>query len=294
MPNSGDNLPYLFAETGDLKLHLVKIAYSAFYFALTFILLSYFDHVIAAINARILGYHPVFNYDVLKNLSPTSGWSPKRIAFVYLSGPLLGLIISWISAFGYNLAGVAHSHLKLFLYWLSLNGFVLFFSYLITGILSFSNYTSIFFTGFSLWFNWLFWDNTAITMLLIILSGVFGIFYPFFFWRQTLRNGYSGRLLEQQFGRVISFINTAVLPVLTGSLIILGATLPMNWQYQLIRLACVLITLLIILLWIAIFRFAPVKVRKGGIEYYSPVFLLIGIGVLLLLARLVLSWQISL
>lgn len=145
----------IFTDVEDLPRHTLNIFYSAFYFALTFVFLTYLSYAVVAINASILGYAPYLTFNGVDNLAQTTGWSIKRIAFVYLSAPLSGLAISVLSYYWYVGTNHKKSHLQQLFFWLSLNGFVLFYSYLLTGLLSVGEYSSRYFTGFVAFLSWL-------------------------------------------------------------------------------------------------------------------------------------------
>lgn len=283
-------LSNIFTDVEDLPKHFLNILYSAFYFALTFVLLTYLSYAFVAINAKILGYSPYLTLNGVDNLAQTFGWSIKRIAFVYLAAPFSGLAISILSYYLYIGTDHKKSHLQQFFFWLSLNGFVLFYSYLLTGLLSVGNYSSRYFTGFVAFFSWLEWGNVAIYGILILLLIVF-VFYAHRYAWPILKSSYSTRLLKRTNGRTLVFFNLVVLPFLFGAVIVFAATFPMDFMYQIVRLFSYGIVFLI-MMWSISDRNQKVgKIKKGGIKYLPPYLLLIFVGALVVLCRLVLSHQ---
>lgn len=279
-------------DVDDPAKHIVKVLYSAFYFAVTFILLNYLGYLAQAINAWYLDYNPVFNYNGVEELY-NGGWSTKRIAFVFLAAPLIGLFTSLIAFYWY--LGVDHkrSHLQQFYFWLSLNGFMLFFSYLVTGTLAVGDYNSRFFTGFVAVFTWLEWKETVIYVVLLVLAMLF-VFYGRRYSMPILKSSYSIQLLKRSNGRGIVFLNSVVFPYLIGSLMVFAVTYPHDLVYFAIRVCCYVIVFLIMYWGISNRSRKVGKVKKGGLKYASPIWLVLLFLILFAGGRYFLGWEISL
>lgn len=266
--------PDIFADVENKAEHLTKIMWSAFYFALSYILLSYLSYAVQALNASLLDYPVLFSFDGIKISEGISPWTLKRIAFVFLAPPLFGLFTSIAAAIAYNNTSFNYSHLKLFFYWLCINGFALFYSYFFTGILSFGTYNSKYFTGFAAFFAWLHLDGGTVAALLIGLATLTA-FYALTFGRKTLSQSYSGNLLEHEHGRTVIFINVVVLPFTIGTAFLLAATYPLDFNYQIVRLFCYPIIFAMTFLWLQMNRHAPCVIKKGGIEHRAFYLLLL-------------------
>lgn len=280
--------PGIFADVEYKAEHLTKIMWSAFYFALSYILLSYLSYAVQAANAALLDYDVLFSYNGVKISGGTSPWSLKRIAVVFLAPPLFGLFTSFAAAIAYNNTTFNYSHLKLLFYWFCINGFALFYSYFFTGIITFGDYNSKYFTGFAAFFAWLHLEKNSVTVLLLMFAVLFG-FYSLTFGRKTLSQSYSTELLEREQGRSIVFINVLVLPFIIGTTLILAATYPMDFNYQIIRLFCYPIIFAMIFIWLQVNRHAACIIKKGGIEH-KAVYLLVPLILSLLgLSKFILS-----
>lgn len=233
----------LFADVSNPGKHLVKILWSGFYFALAFILINYFHHFITASCAALLEHDPVFSYNGVKPIAAAaSPWTIKRVAFIYLTAPLVCLLISaGITLLLFN--SYSNSHLSLFLFWLGLNAFALFYSYFFSGILGSGKYTSIFYTGFALWLSWFYLGSKSITVIMILFIIIFS-FASLLFAPLAMKFNYSSQLLKTIKGRRIIFINTVLLPFMTGAAIVLFITYPLDKAYTIVRLASISVILL--------------------------------------------------
>ena len=284
----------LFAEIDSPAKHLVKILWSGFYFALAFILINYFDHFITSLCAALLDHDPVFSYNGVKPIAASaSPWTLKRVAFIYLTAPLICLFIS--SALLLLLyKSYSNSHLSLFLFWLSLNAFALFYSYFFTGIFGAGKFTSIFFTGFSLFLSWFYFSSGTIILLLVLL-GLFFSVASIAFAPVAMKYNYSSRLLKTKEGRTVLFVNTVLFPVIAGITIIELATYPLDLAYTFVRFCS--ISILLIVLFLAMLRIkksSSAITQNGGIRYISPLYLLVAIALLAFTVRYGLTNLISL
>jgi hypothetical protein len=286
--------PGIFADVNNIGSHLVKILWSGFYFALAFILINYFDHFITAFFAALLEHKPSFSYDGVKPIAAAaSPWTLKRVAFIYLSAPLIcffisaGLIILLYKSY-------SNSHLSLFLFWLGFNAFALFYSYFFTGILGAGKYTSIFYTGFSLFLSWFYFSSGTIMFLMVLFIFLFSIaslaFAPI-----AMKYSYSSRLLKTRQGRIMIFINTVLFPFAAGIAIVELTTYPLNLAYTLVRFCSISILLIVLSLgMMRIKKSSSAIIQNGGIRYVSPLYLLGAITLLALTVRYGLTNLISL
>lgn len=275
----------LFAEIDSPAKHLVKILWSGFYFALAFILINYFHHFITSLCAALLDHHPVFSYNGVKPIAASaSPWTLKRVAFIYLTAPLISLFIS-AALLLLLYKSYSNSHLSLFLFWLSLNAFALFYSYFFTGIFGAGKYNSIFFTGFSLFLSWFYFSSGTIILLLVLL-GLFFSVASIAFAPVAMKYNYSSRLLKTKEGRTALFVNTVLFPVIAGITIVELTTYPLDLAYTLVRFCS--ISILLIVLFLAMLRIkksSSAITQNGGIRYVSPLFLLAAIALLALTVR---------
>ena len=281
-------LSNLLADVDNPSEHLVKILYSSFYFAFTSILLTYLGYLALALNAAYLGYEPSLSFDGVEGLTDTRGWSVKRIAFVYLAPPLIGLLASIFGHYKYSVTDHKKSHWQNFYFWLSVNGFVLFYSYLASGLIAVGNFNSKYFVGFVSFFSWLKWDNKLITAVLLLLCLAFAFYARRYGWPVT-KSFYSRKLLKKRVGRNIMFVNIVVLPWLIGTLLVSAATFPMDLLFFAIRTCCYVVVFLMILWRINNKRKKVGKIIRGGMTYRSPLLWLVLVAFLVVLSRTLLT-----
>lgn len=277
----------IFAGVENKREHLVKILWSGFYFALSYIIISYLSYLLQAFNASVLGYDAAFSFDGIKITGGTDPWSLKRVAFVFLTPPLFGILTSIAGSIAFASTNFNKSHLKLFFYWLAMNGFVFFYSYFFTGILSFGLYNSKYFTGFAVFLAWLYLERGTISILLLILAGIFTL-YAFVFGTKTLSLNYSTSLYERRYGRSIVFINVVLLPFIVGVSLLTVTTYPMDFNYNIIRLLSYPIIFFIVFIWLKLNLHNFPIIKKEGIAYRS-FFLLAMLSGILVAARIVLG-----
>lgn len=284
----------LFADIDSPGPHLVKILWSGFYFALAFILINYFDHFVTSLCASLLDHKPVFSYNGVKPIAAAaSPWTLKRVAFIYLTAPLICLLIS-VGLIILLYKSYSNSHLSLFLFWLSLNAFALFYSYFFTGILGAGKYTSIFYTGFSLFLSWCYLGSGTIMFLMVVFSLLFS-FAAIAYAPVAMKYNYSSRLIKSRKGRIIIYVHLVLFPFLAGITIVELITYPLDLAYTFIRLCS--ISILLIVVFLAMLRMkknSSAINQKGGIRYISPLYLSVAIALLALTVRYGLTNLISL
>ena len=202
------------------KIQVSRWLWSALYFAITFILLNYTSHFWSSINAWQIGFNPSFSYNGMDRILPSAGWSAKRIAFVYLAPPLWGLFSSAVGYIGFSKTSGLKTHLRTFFFWHSFNGFLLYFSYLITGILSGVDYASDFFTGFAGFYTWLEWPKSTIIGI-IVFQIITGLALSLIFPPLILKLNHSRKINLQRSGKWIVLVNVFLIPTLLGSMLVL-------------------------------------------------------------------------
>lgn len=268
-----------FKGVENRKEHLVKIGYSATYFAITFILLGYTAHAWSTSNAWDIGLRPAFSYNGMESLVGTNGWSVNRIAWVYLAPPLWGILVSIFALIAFSAVEGRNVHTRTLLFWLAVNGYLLYFSYVITGILSGQDYGSQFFTGFVAFYAWLLWGKAKIFGVLAI-QAILSLLYSILFSKGIFQLNYS-RLLAAKtiIGKQIIFIHIFALPVMLGIIFIILSTFPMDFKYQLVRFTCAVPIAIVAALGMSLFKAKHISIVKGGLKPVP----LIGLIILLLL-----------
>ena len=280
-----------FKGVEDRNLHYRKILYSAVYFAVTFILMNYTAHAWSTSNAWDIGLYPEFSYDGMDSLAGTVGWSVNRIAWVYLAPPLWGLMVSFFATMAFTAIEGQNVHTRTWLFWLSVNGYLLYFSYIVMGIFSGQDYGSDMFEGFVAFYSWLLWSKGKIYGILII-QGIVSLAFPLLFCKGVLQLNYSRLLASKHNGKPIVFMNVFVLPVLIGFLLIALATFPMDLKYQVIRMGTLVPLGLIVLLGLGLHKAKHISIVKGGLKPVPHVGLII-LMVLLFASRFILQVNVA-
>lgn len=265
-----NQVPKFFTGIENREAHLLKLLCSAGYFAFAFMAVNYSAHAWSTANAWDLGHRPLFSYDGMDVLKNTSGWSVYRIAWVYVTPPLWGLMISLVSLAAFNYIDGTSTHVRTILFWFAVNGFLLFFSYQITGILSGQDFTSKLFTGFVSYYSWLFWGKTKIYGVLTFQT-IVSLAYPLLFSKGILQLNYSRLLAAKNNGKIIIFLHIVVVPVVVGCVIVAISTFPMDFGYQVVRMMCLLPVLLVSLLGMSLYKAKHISIAKGGLGSVSIV-----------------------
>lgn len=259
------NNSLLFKGVENRAEHFRKIGYSAIYFAFTFILLSYTSHGWSASNAWDVGFHPQFSYDGMESLAGTGGWTVNKIAWVYLAPPLWGLIVCLFSLVAFTAIEGTNVHLRTLLFWFSVNGFLLYLSYVVMGIISGQDYGSKLFTGFVAFYSWLLWSKGKIYGILIVQL-IISLAFPLLFSKPILQLNYSRLLASKSNGKPIVFTNIFILPVTIGIVLIGLATFPMDFRYQLIRMGTLMPIAIVALLGLVLHKAKHISIVKGGLK----------------------------
>ncbi|MFT4545662.1 MAG: hypothetical protein ACI9UR_002575 [Bacteroidia bacterium] len=286
-----NQFPKFFTGVENREEHLLKIGYSAFYFAFTFILLHYIGHAWSTANAWDFGYRPLFSYDRMDSLATTDNWTVARVGWVYLASPLFGLAVSIASVVLFRTVDGTRTHLKTILYWFGVNGFMLYFSYLITGLLSGQDYGSTMYTGFASYYGWLEWESGKIYGILTVQI-LLSLPYAVLFSKPVLQLNYSRLLASKQNGKSLVFINVVLLPFLIGIALIVLTTFPLDARYQIVRLFCYFPLFLVMYLGVGFYRAKHISIVKRGLKPV-PMMGLIVLIILLLVSRVGLSLPIE-
>jgi hypothetical protein len=268
--------------------HSVKLLTAGFYFAFTFIFLNYLGHAWSTANAWNFGYTPLFSYEGIDSLLGTTGWSAKKIGIIYLMPPLLGIIVLILGLFGINRSRTGQQHLKTFLFWLSVNGLLLYASYISTGFVSGLDTNSKYFTGFVGYYAWLYWKNQTIFGVLA-LQWFLCIPIILYLSRLALKLNYSNSIFSLTNGKRIVWMNVVAAPFLIGSIIVAIATFPMDLGYQLIRLLSFIPIMVIMLLAMQLQSAKEIQIYKGGMRAVPIAYVSVAILILILISRTVLS-----
>ncbi len=277
----------VFVGVEDRNMHLRKIGYSAVYFAVTFILMNYTSHAWSTANAWNLGFRPTFSYDGMEVLAGQGGWNLNRIAWVYLAPPIWGLFISLFASVTFTSINGKHVHTRTLLFWLAINGYLLYFSYVITGLLSGQDYGSKLFTGFVAFYSWLLWSPGKIIGVLIV-QAILSLTIPLAFSKGVLQLNYSRLSASRKHGKPIVFLNVFVFPVAVGCALVALTTFPMDLRYQFIRMLSMVLMAIVIGLGMVLYKAKHIQIVKGGLKPV-PILGLIVLVVVLLCSRFGLS-----
>jgi hypothetical protein len=274
--------PRFFTGIENREEHIRSLCVSGAYFAISFILLSYTGHAWSTANAWDYGHHPQFNYNGMEVLVGTRGWTPLRIAWVYVVPPLWGLFVSVFALMAFRLVEGTKTHLRTFLFWLSLNGYLLYLSFIVTGIMSGQDYGSKLFTGFVSYYSWVDFGRAEIFGLLTIQL-VFSLSYALLLSRPVLQLNHSRLLAAKNNGKPVIFLNVVVVPYLIGIVLVALTTFPMDATYQVIRMFTFFPVLIVMFLGIGLHKAKYINITKGGLRTVSTV------GVIILFALVLLS-----
>ena len=216
----------------------------------------------------------------MESLAGTVNWTVNKVAMVYLAPPIWGLVVSVLAIIAYRMTEGKQTHLKTLFYWLGLNGYLLYFSYLVTGILSGQDYSSTMFTGFASYYAWLEWGAGKIYGI-IAVQMLLSLPYVVFFSKGVLQLNYSRLLAAKNNGKSVIFLNVIVAPFFIGAALIILTTFPMDAGYQVVRLLCYLPIFIIIFLGMGFYRAKHISIVRGGLKPVSLVAISILIALLL-------------
>jgi hypothetical protein len=274
------------------KNQVMRWLWSALYFALTFTILNYSSHFWSAFNSWQIGFSPSFSYNGMDRILFSTSWSAKRIAFVYLAPPLWGLFSSAVGFIGFTKTNGLRTHLRTFFFWLFFNGFLLYFSYLVTGLLSGVDYASDFFTGFPGFYTWLEWPKSTI-LGIIVFQIITGLAFSLAFPPLILKLNHSRKINSQRSGKWIVLMNVFLIPTLLGSILVLVATYPMNLNYQLVRILSCLPIIGVCILAFKHVEYSRMTFAKGGLSDRPYWQLVIATLLLVVLCKFLFSIPIS-
>jgi hypothetical protein len=252
---------------------------------------NYSSHAWSTAHAWDIGYRPLFSYDGMDVLKNTTGWSVHRVAWVYLAPPLWGLLVSLVSLASFNFVEGKSTHVRTILFWFAVNGFLLFFSYQITGILSGQDYGSKLFTGFVGYYSWLLWDEPKIYGVLTFQT-VVSLAIPLLFSKGMLQLNHSRQLAAKSKSKVLIFLHVMVVPAFVGCVIVAISTFPMDFGYQSIRMMCLVPILLVALLGLVFYKAKHISISKGGLSSVSMAVVVVFI-LTLFASRFVLSVSVE-
>lgn len=267
--------------------------WSGFYVALAFILLHYFDNFITSFCARLLGYKASFNYHAITAVVATeSPWTLKRVAFIYLTSPLL------LAATGFGLliflrTTYSISHFSLIIFWFSFVAYVLFYSYFFFGLVGAGNYHSPFYIGFATFFAWLGFGKIS-TAAALIAGSVFWALPVFFYVRPALRFIPDSAWLKNKNGKLKYFVNVILFPMLFGIVLLTAITYPMALHFHFFGfLAASVLALVFFLFLIRERKSRTLLTTPGGIGNVPMLVLVIPAAALYLFTKYLLSITIA-
>ena len=290
MPATPTKVPLnkLFLSVDNRKEHIQNLFTSALYFAVTFIALHYLGHAWSTHNAHHYGYTPLFSYNGMDTLLGTSGWTARKIGIIHLMPPFIGVVSLFLGLLLLQLIRTKRIHLRTFLFWLSVNGLLIYASYISTGFLSGLNYSSKFFTGFVGYYAWLYWKPINIYGMLF-MQALLCLPVLFYLSRFALGLNYSSSLLKQDKGRVIIWANVVLIPFVLGSMIVVLATFPMDFGYQLVRFATFIPMALAMLASMHFFSTRNIGIIKGGLKGFPIILFVAALVMIVVISRTVLS-----
>jgi hypothetical protein len=274
------------------KIQVSRWLWSALYFALTFTILNYSSHFWSAFNSWQIGFSPSFSYNGMDRILPSTAWSAKRIAFVYLAPSFWGLFSSAVGFIGFTKTDGLRTHLRTLFFWLFFNGFLLYFSYLVTGILSGIDYASDFFTGFAGFYTWLEWPKSTI-LGIIMFQIITGLAFSLVFPPLILKLNHSRKINSQRSGKWMVLMNVFIIPMLLGSILVLVATYPMSLSYQLVRILSCLPILGVCILAFKHVKYSGITFAKGGLSHRPYWQLAMATLLLIVLCRFLFSISIT-
>ena len=278
----------LFYSIENRKAHILNLLTSSLYFAVSFITVHYIGHAWTTSNAHIEGYTPFFSYNGVDSLLGTTNWSAWKIGFIYLMPSLTGIIALVVGLVSLQLARTKQVHFRTFMFWLSINGLLMYSSYIATGYLSGLNFNSKFFTGFVGLYAWLYWEDLTIYGVLFF-QALICLPIIFYLGKVVLSLNYSSSLLKQKNGRIIVWTNVVLIPFTIGVVIVIAATFPMDFGYQLVRIACFIPIAIAMAVGMQVISTENIAIVKGGMEGLPIIVWVIGTGVLILISRTLLS-----
>lgn len=282
---------YTGIEDDDRKKHLIRLGLASVYFAVTFIFVSYLSHAWSTANAWKVGYAPYFSYDGMENLYSTSGWTLSKVAFVYLAPPLWGLTIGLMGFLGFSFTEGKHIHLRTLFYWLGFNGYLLYYSYIVNGLLSGGDFQSKFHTGFIGFYSWLEWSPTKCLGILAV-QAIFSLPVPLVFSKGILQLNHSRELVARTNGKQMAFLHWFAIPAMVGCMLIALTTFPMDLKYQVVRMICIVPLGIMTLLGVSMYIAKHIRIVKGGLKPVGSVAFVMILCMLLLL-RIPLSLQLQ-
>ncbi|MCF8277903.1 MAG: hypothetical protein K9J17_14310 [Flavobacteriales bacterium] len=275
------NFPRFYTGVEDREAHLLKLLYSATYFAFTFILVSYVSHAFSTANAWDVGYRPNFSYDGMDDLRGTTGWTPFRIGWVYLAPPIWGLAISIFALICFRFIDGRQAHLRTILFWLAVNGYLLYFSYIISGLLSGMDYGSPLFSGFVGFYSWLDWEKPKVIGV-VIIQLIISIPFALLFSKGVLQLNYSRLLAAKNNGKPVIFLHVFIIPIAIGAVLIALSTFPMDLGLQVIRLLSFLPVVIVVFLGLGLHKAKHISIVKGGLRNVSIAGAIVLVSLLLL------------
>lgn len=197
------------------KLFYLAINSTACYL-LAYLLMYTLNQLSTSLIAASLFIKSVVYYHRIDFRVAADFWTPPRVIYTFLSGPLACLVMGIVLQRIYRYAKKSPGNAKLFLLWAYLHAFNLFFGAYVAGVISH--------TGFRYVSNYMQVPEKAefaIAFFCLIAMFVFGYFAT----RQFLQISVSQSLI-QKFSRRLFILCTVIIPWMLGSAILILAKAP--------------------------------------------------------------------
>ena len=244
--------------------HLIKWLYSGIYCAITFIVLHYLGYAISCANAHYLGFEPTFSFEGLSSLRHTSGWGPRSIAFVYLAPAAFGFGVSAVAMFAAFQLSLLRTHVRNFMFWLSINGYLLFYSFFFFGLIGVEHRLTDFYGSYAAVFDWLYWSHRS-SYIVLAVSSVFFLVVGLLFAPLILSFNHSQSITLHKRANSVIFTNIVLIPFFVGMVIVLAASFPMDAKLLGVRVISAIPLFLISFLSMNLIPDGNVLIVRGGL-----------------------------
>ncbi len=204
-------------------------------YVLAFLIVFYINHFIKVILAGSYGYDLGFDWDIINFYIEPYEWTHDSVKLIYSAGPILILVLGFISLVAFWSLVEEPARLKTFFMWFTLHSFNFFFGGLLIG--------NIFKKGVGHVFNWMYMTDTS--KMIVALFGFLGLLGTALIMSKPAAitaNSYFNKLDDKN----IPFFITAqiIVPFIIGTLLYLGFFMPrilFQETYSWISLAMILL-----------------------------------------------------
>ncbi|HEY9114023.1 MAG TPA: hypothetical protein VIN10_04945, partial [Bacteroidales bacterium] len=208
-------------------------------YLLASIIVFYVNHVMTIIGAALFGFDLSFNYNTIYYHVESYEWSADSVKLIFSAGPIIVLIIGFVSMIFFSKLKEDETRFKILLLWIGLIAFNHFFGGLVIG--------NLFKNGVGHVFNWMYLKDTE--KMAIALFGIFCLVATALLMARPVAmstNSYINNLNEDNF----PFIITAqiIVPFLLGTVLSIAYHFPnvlFQERYSWISLAAMLVIIVI-------------------------------------------------